>query len=84
MDYKNWIIEWFNKNSHIEKDVIKNNITENYLEKGWVDSLNFITFINDIENEFNIRFSNDEFQNRKFSTITGLTEIIEVKINGKI
>ena len=57
----------------------KKKINENYFEKGWIDSLKFIDLITQIEEEFSIRFSNDEFQDRKFSTIEGLAKIIERK-----
>jgi len=54
---------------------------ENYFLKGWIDSLKFIELISDIENEFQISFSNNEFQDRTFSTVEGLIKIIEDKIN---
>jgi acyl carrier protein len=57
---------------------------ENYFMKGLIDSLKFISFISDIENKFNISFSNDEFQDRKFATINGIIQILEDKINESI
>jgi D-alanine--poly(phosphoribitol) ligase subunit 2 len=84
MDVKAWIIEWFEKNTNLKRDDIEKNICENYLEKGWIDSFKFISFITDIEEKFNIRFSNDQFQDRSFSTIKGIVKIIEEKINGKV
>lgn len=83
LDSKNWLINWFEKNSTIAIKDIKKHLDENYLEKGWIDSFKFITFITDIENNFKIRFSNNEFQNRKFATINGLSKIINVKKNAK-
>ena len=83
MDTKNWLIEWFSKNSDQNKDIIQENLYEDYLAKCWIDSLKFIELISDIENHFNIRFSNDDFQDRAFSTGNGLMKAIEDKINGK-
>ncbi|MEW6044789.1 MAG: hypothetical protein AB1608_11055 [Thermoproteota archaeon] len=83
MNLESWIIKWFSENATLEENEIISNLEENYLIKGWIDSLKFISFISDIENEFKISFSNDEFQNRKFATIKGLTKIIEEKINEK-
>ena len=80
MDVKDWIIEWFSKNSDIEKSEIEKNIHEDYLAKCWIDSLKFVELITDIENHFNIKFSNDEFQDRAFSTVFGLIQHIEIKI----
>jgi len=81
---KNWIIDWFSRNSNLEKSQIEQNTNENYLLKGWIDSLKFIQLITEIEEAFNIMFSNDEFQQREFSTILGLTQVIGYRINEKI
>lgn len=83
MDIKKWLISWFEKNSGLEPGEIEKNTDVNYFEKGWIDSFKFISFINDIENEFKIKFSNEEFQNRNFSTINGLADIIRGKIHGR-
>lgn len=80
MNISEWLINWFIKNSHIEKNEIESNISEDYFAKGWIDSLKFITFISDMENHFSITFSNDEFQNKSFATISGLAKIIQKKI----
>ena len=79
MEPKLWLIRWFEENSQSDKLNVKKKINENYFEKGWIDSLKFIDLITQIEEEFSIRFSNDEFQDRKFSTIEGLAKIIERK-----
>lgn len=79
MESKIWLINWFEKNSLSSNANIKNNLEQNYFENGWIDSLKFIELVTQIEEEFCIRFSNDEFQSRKFSTIEGLTNIIERK-----
>jgi len=78
-----WIINWFVNNSNLDKKEIKEKSHTSYLENGWIDSFKFINFISDIEEHFGITFSNDEFQNRSFSTIDGLMKIIQSKINEK-
>ena len=79
MDIENWLFDWFEKNTSAKKNEISKNLDENYFDNGWLDSLKFIELINDVEQEFEILFSNDEFQNRKFATINGLREIITEK-----
>ena len=74
-----WLIDWFEKNSDVLRDDIEQNINESYFLRGWIDSLKFINLITDIEEEFKITFSNDEFQNREFATLNGLTDIIKKK-----
>jgi len=80
MNEKEWIITWFEKNSDLTKEEIQNNASEDYLAKGWIDSFKFISFITEIEAEFKITFSTDEFQNRAFATLDGLSKIIEARI----
>ena len=84
MNLTSWIVQWFLKNSNLSENEIDESPEENYLIKGWIDSLKFISFISDIENEFKISFSNNEFQNRKFATINGIVKIIEDKINENV
>lgn len=84
MNVLNWLIEWFVRNSDLNKNEISESLNENYLLKGWIDSLKFIMFVTDIETKLNIKFSNDEFQKNEFSTILGLSKIIEAKINERL
>ncbi len=83
IDVETWIVNWFEQNTDLKKNEITKNFFKNYLEKGWIDSLRFISFISDIEGNFGIHFSNDEFQDRTFSTIAGLSGIICKRINEK-
>ena len=80
VEFDNWIIEWFEKNTIANKEELLSFVENNYFEKGWMDSFKFVSFIMDIENHFNINFSNDEFQNRDFSSIKGLAKIIRKHI----
>ncbi len=81
---ESWILKWFQDNANVLENEINKDRDENYFMKGWIDSLKFISFISDIENKFNISFSNDEFQDRKFATINGIIQILEDKINESI
>jgi acyl carrier protein len=83
MDVKKWLIAWFEKNADISANEAEENASSSYFDKGWIDSFKFIMFVSDIEQEFAISFSNEEFQNRDFSTISGLAKIIEAKIHAK-
>ncbi len=83
MDIKKWIIDWFSENTTIDSQEIIKNTNENYFAKKWINSLKFIILISAIEENYQITFSNDEFQDRKFATIDGLEEIITAKLNAK-
>lgn len=84
MNIKSEIINWFLNNSDTTESEISNNLDENFLLSGWIDSLKFVSFIIFLEEKFEIKFDNDEFQNRKFSTINGINEIILGKLNGQV
>ncbi len=84
LEIKNWIRIWFLNNSNATENNIEKNLNENYLETGWIDSLQFVSFISDIENEFKLRFENDEFQNKEFSNINGLAELIKEKMKSNV
>ena len=75
---KEWILEYFIENSD-EKTKIDTEV--NYMEIGIIDSFGLIEFIEELENEFSIKFTNDDFSNRKFVTVDGLTEIVSNKIS---
>jgi acyl carrier protein len=77
------IIRWFQKNSNIEERQLYKNLSSNYFELGWIDSFKFIEFISYLEREYEITFSNDEFQNRSFATIAGLSAIIRKKTDAE-
>jgi len=75
---KDWLINWFKENTDLNIEDINPN--DNYLEKEWIDSLKFIWLITEIEEHFQIEFSNDDFEDRNFSTIKGLTQrILQLK-----
>jgi D-alanine--poly(phosphoribitol) ligase subunit 2 len=76
-----WLLNWFKKKGINSPD--KNDILSlNYFEAGWIDSLGIIELICDIEFHFSIRFNELHFQDRRFSTISGLAEIISELSSG--
>ncbi|MBI4308465.1 MAG: acyl carrier protein [Chloroflexi bacterium] len=48
----------------------------NYFEAKLIDSLGVIELITEVEDHFGISFTDRDFQDRRFSTIGGLEEII--------
>ena len=71
--YVDWLIAYFSKNGTIPEDIEK----IDFFETGLIDSFGVIELIGEIESYFNIRFNEDNFQDRRFSTIKGLAEIIK-------
>jgi acyl carrier protein len=78
---QNWIYSWFEKHVGISREIVITNIDTNYFDNSWLDSFGFIGFISEIEGHFNIEFSNDEFTDRTFATLRGLTEHIINKLS---
>jgi acyl carrier protein len=71
-----WLTGWFAARA---PDVVLTR-DDNFFERQAIDSLGVIELIEDIEKQFTIRFTDRNFQDRRFSTIAGLTDIItEIK-----
>jgi acyl carrier protein len=79
MNTMEWIINWFETNTHVKREGIEANVGSNYFEAGFIDSIGLIAFISAIEAAWHIEFRNEDFQDRRFSTIIGLSEIIDEK-----
>ena len=72
-----WLVEWFSTKGAMEKSAGTEVETVNMFDAGWIDSFGVIDLITDIENHFGIRFSEQHFQDRRFPTLGGLSEIIK-------
>ncbi len=56
------------------------NYDSNYFDAG-LDSYSFMELVAELEQKYNIEFSNDDFANEDFFSINGLAAIIEEKRN---
>ena len=79
MGIEEWLIRWLADHSDAGEAEIRLKPDANYFAEGWMDSLNLIELICDAEEHFQIDFSNEDFQNRSFSTVRGLANIIAGK-----
>jgi acyl carrier protein len=48
-----------------------------YYEQGVIDSLGLMRLIGDIESTFDISFTNKDFNDPRFATLSGLAEMID-------
>ncbi|SJZ43649.1 phosphopantetheine-binding protein [Selenihalanaerobacter shriftii] len=78
MDVSNFIIGLLEKKNKIDESVDIE--TLNYVEKGYVDSLGIIKFVVEIEDEFEIEFSDDELADPSFKIVGELIKLVEGKI----
>ena len=73
LEIRDWLDAWF-----VEKG--KTDIAEDLFDN--IDSLEVIDLIVSVEKCFRIKFTEKDFQNRKFSTLEGLSEIVRSKPRG--
>ena len=52
-----------------------------FVQAGYVDSMGFFMFTVELEERFDIYFSEDELKKVEFRTIGGLTDIIQNKLS---
>lgn len=75
MNTLDWLVKTFQEKSG-KSDI---NTENNFFEQGLIDSFDIIMLIEEIEQKFDIRFTDEDFQNRNFATISGLADIIAKK-----
>lgn len=79
MEVAKFIIETLQKKSNLDLEV--ENLSDlNYVERGYVDSLGIIKFIYEIEDKFNIQFSDEELSSPSFQIVGELIELVEKKL----
>lgn len=72
-----WLIDWFKKRSATFSGPAEEQYEINYFDAGFIDSMGVMDLIVEIESEFNIRFTEKHFQDRRFPFIQGLATIID-------
>jgi acyl carrier protein len=72
-----WLLAWFEEKGVVDGHIFAGKMNVNYFDAGLIDSFGVIELIQDIEGHFNIRFDEGHFQDRRFSFIGGLWELIE-------
>jgi len=75
-----WLRDWFVARGKIRKTALENGQDTlwetDYLEAGWLTSMEVVEFVTEIEQEFGLQFSDNDLQDSRFVTVTGLTELI--------
>ena len=77
MEIKDWLINWFSNHSSLSVSELNAASGDDYLKKGIIDSFSFVMLISDIDDEFEISFTNEDFLDPRFPSIDGLTEMIK-------
>lgn len=74
---QDWIIGWFEKKAKMNKESVEQSLNQGYLEAGFIDSMDFIELIGDVEEHFGIQFNDEDFADESILTISGLINRIE-------
>ena len=80
-----WLKELLRKNNKsVYESLINENIdilNTNFFENGLVDSFGVMSVIEEIEKKYSITLNEKHFEQRRFSTISGLKDIISEEIS---
>ena len=70
-----WLNDWFAGRGHRPaRDA-------NFYDAGAIDSLGLFELIEAVEGHFKFKFGARDFQDRRFSTISGLAEIVHERLH---
>ena len=79
MNIKNFILNYFMSKTNKKQNELLCDVS--YFDENYIDSLGIFELISMLEDEYNFEFDDDDFQNRDFAIIDGLSKIIRKKIN---
>ena len=79
-EVREYVLDVLQREYSFKDDVNVDSI--NYIEDGYMDSLGLIQFIAELEDEFDIEFTEEEMDSNAFRVVGSLIEMIEAKIAG--
>lgn len=68
---------WFTKKHDLSSYDDQTLLDVKYFDEGWIDSVEIMNLIMDLEEEFQVRFTELHFQDQRIFSISGLVEIVE-------
>jgi acyl carrier protein len=76
-----WLTDWFVARAKIGKGATAQQSRESllaidYFDAGWLTSMEVVEFVTEIEERFNMQFSDRDLQDPRFVTIAGVAELI--------
>jgi acyl carrier protein len=71
-----WLFQWFSDRRKSNERNREKLLNTNYLDAGFLTSLEVIEFVTEIEGRFSIHFSEADFQDPRFVTVSGLSDLI--------
>lgn len=71
-----WLTDWFVARAKIRKNAPETLRVTNYFDAGWLTSMEVVEFVTEIEQRFDMQFSERDLQDQRFVTIAGLADLI--------
>lgn len=71
----NFIIDFFKERNKLNSYTESDFLGINFVELNLLDSIEFITLISEIEENFNILFTQEDIQSSLFSSVEGISKI---------
>ena len=81
MNIEEFIVDYLQREYTIPQDVDIYNL--NFVDEAYIDSLGMINFIVELEDNFDITFTDEEIVSDEFKVVGTLTELIEKKLENK-
>lgn len=79
MDIKEYVLDYLSREYDLPEDI--DVMTLNYVEAGYIDSLEMIQFMSNIEYEFNIMFTDEDMENPDIKVTGKLIDLVNSKLN---
>ncbi len=80
-EIKQFILDRLQEEYDLPKDIDID--AYDYIENGYIDSVALVSFVVELEDEFDITFSDEELTSHDFKTIGGLVKMIMAKTGRK-
>jgi acyl carrier protein len=81
-DTRAWVLGWFRRRA-VGKDLQwEVDAGTNYYEAGWIDSFAAVELLEELEQAFRIKLSDDDMADAGFATMSGLVAIIDRRRGG--
>jgi acyl carrier protein len=83
-EYSLWVLGWFEERHGISAGTPAERLQLDYFQSGLLDSFETMELVAEIESRFEIRFSAEQFQDRRFTTLGGLAQMIAEACAGRL
>jgi hypothetical protein len=82
-EINNEVVLFFTSRGKFPEGRSKEYLDINYISSGLLESIEFITLITEIEEKYDISFTNEEIQSPQFRTISGIVSMINTHLKVK-